>query len=59
MEKDGDQEQLLKKKLNQWFFNISKFFSRTLDGLEKLKDWPNKVKVMQKIGLVNHSVVNM
>ena len=37
-----------RKKLNQWFFNISKFSQELLDGLEKLKDWPNKVKVMQK-----------
>ncbi len=37
-----------RKKLNQWFFNISKFSQNLLDGLESLKDWPNKVKVMQK-----------
>ena len=37
-----------RKKLNQWFFNISKFSEDLLDGLEKLDDWPNKVKVMQK-----------
>ncbi len=37
-----------RKKLNQWFFNISKFSQDLLDGLEKLKTWPNKVKTMQK-----------
>ena len=37
-----------RKKLNQWFFNISKFSEDLLDGLEKLDNWPNKVKVMQK-----------
>ncbi len=37
-----------RKKLNQWFFNISKFSDQLLDGLEKLDSWPNKVKVMQK-----------
>ena len=37
-----------RKKLNQWFFNISKFSQELLDGLEKLKNWPNKVKIMQK-----------
>ena len=37
-----------RKKLNQWFFNISKFSQELLDGLEKLDQWPNKVKVMQK-----------
>ena len=37
-----------RKKLNQWFFNISKFSEELLEGLETLKNWPNKVKVMQK-----------
>ena len=37
-----------RKKLNQWFFNISKFSEELLDGLDRLKDWPNKVKTMQK-----------
>ena len=37
-----------RKKLNQWFFNITKFSEDLLDGLNDLKDWPNKVKVMQK-----------
>ncbi len=37
-----------RKKLSQWFFNISKFSQDLLDGLDKLNSWPNKVKVMQK-----------
>ena len=37
-----------RKKLNQWFFSISKFSEELLVGLESLKNWPNKVKVMQK-----------
>tara|TARA_B100000035_G_scaffold57174_1_gene45452 strand:+ start:243 stop:2777 length:2535 start_codon:yes stop_codon:yes gene_type:complete len=37
-----------RKKLSQWFFNISKFSQDLLDGLEKLESWPNKVKIMQK-----------
>ncbi len=37
-----------RKKLNQWFFNISKFSEDLLKGLDGLKFWPNKVKVMQK-----------
>ena len=37
-----------RKKLNQWFFNISKFSNDLLEGLDKLKNWPNKVKVMQQ-----------
>ena len=37
-----------RKKLNQWFFNISKFSQELLDGLDSLDAWPNKVKTMQK-----------
>ena len=37
-----------RKKLNQWFFNISKFSSELLEGLDQLNKWPNKVKTMQK-----------
>ena len=37
-----------RKKLSQWFFNISKFSQDLLDGLDDLNSWPNKVKVMQK-----------
>ena len=37
-----------RKKLNQWFFNISKFSEDLLKGLDALENWPNKVKVMQK-----------
>ena len=37
-----------RKKLNQWFFNISKFSEKLLENLNSLNEWPNKVKVMQK-----------
>ena len=37
-----------RKKLNQWFFNISKFSEELLKGLDELKNWPDKVKTMQK-----------
>jgi leucyl-tRNA synthetase len=37
-----------RKKLNQWFFNISKFSNELLNSLETLDKWPNKVKIMQK-----------
>ena len=40
--------QVERKKLNQWFFNISKFSQELLDGLDKLPAWPSKVKTMQK-----------
>jgi len=37
-----------RKKLNQWFFNITKFSEELLESLDSLKQWPNKVKIMQK-----------
>ena len=37
-----------RKKLNQWFFNISKFSEDLLSSLDSLDEWPNKVKIMQK-----------
>jgi len=40
--------QVERKKLNQWFFNISKFSDDLLKSLDNLEFWPNKVKIMQK-----------
>ena len=37
-----------RKKLYQWFFNISKFSNELLEDLKILKEWPEKVKLMQK-----------
>ena len=37
-----------RKKLNQWFFKITKFSKELLQNLDSLNDWPAKVKLMQK-----------
>jgi len=37
-----------KKKLSQWFLNITKYSDQLLSSLEELKGWPEKVKLMQK-----------
>lgn len=37
-----------RKKLSQWFFNITKFSNELLKDLDTLKGWPDKVKLMQK-----------
>ena len=37
-----------RKKLSQWVFNITKFADDLLYDLELLKNWPEKVKLMQK-----------
>ena len=38
-----------RKKLSQWFFNITKFSNELLKDLETLPGWPEKVKLMQKL----------
>ena len=37
-----------KKKLSQWFLNITKYSDQLLESLENLNGWPEKVKLMQK-----------
>ena len=37
-----------RKKLSQWFFDITKFSNELLQGLDQLDNWPDKVKIMQK-----------
>ena len=37
-----------KKKLSQWFLNITKDSDELLESIENLKGWPDKVKLMQK-----------
>ena len=37
-----------KKKLSQWFLNITKYSTQLLNSLNKLEGWPEKVRLMQK-----------
>ena len=37
-----------RKKLSQWFFNITEFSDDLLNDLTKLDGWPEKVKLMQQ-----------
>ncbi len=37
-----------RKALTQWFFRISAFSQELLDSLDRLTDWPEKVRLMQK-----------
>ena len=37
-----------RKKLSQWFFDITRFSDELLKGLDQLDNWPEKVKIMQK-----------
>ena len=36
------------RKLKQWFFGIRSYADRLLDDLEKLDEWPERVRVMQR-----------
>jgi leucyl-tRNA synthetase len=37
-----------RRELTQWFFNISEHSDELLSGLDRLDDWPAKVKLMQE-----------
>ncbi|MCG8607492.1 leucine--tRNA ligase [bacterium] len=37
-----------KKDLTQWFFKITDYAQELLDDLDKLEDWPERVKLMQR-----------
>ena len=37
-----------KRKLSQWFLKITNFSKELIEDLNKLSDWPDKVKTMQK-----------
>lgn len=36
------------KKLRQWFLKVTDFGDALVDGLDTLKDWPDKVKTLQR-----------
>lgn len=37
-----------RRKLKQWFFNITRYAEELLDGLKTLNEWPEKVVTMQE-----------
>jgi leucyl-tRNA synthetase len=37
-----------KRELEQWFFRITAYAERLLNDLDKLADWPDRVKIMQR-----------
>ena len=39
---------VVQRDLEQWFLRITAYADRLLEGLDRLPDWPEKVKVMQR-----------
>lgn len=37
-----------RRKVNQWFFRITKYADQLLEGLDRLEGWPERVKTMQR-----------
>ena len=37
-----------KRKLDQWFFKITDYAARLLEGIDALKGWPENVKIIQR-----------
>ena len=48
------------KKLKQWFFKITDYADKLLKDIDKLNDWPERVKIMQRnwIGKSNGVEIN-
>ncbi|MCX5678331.1 MAG: leucine--tRNA ligase [Candidatus Omnitrophica bacterium] len=40
--------EVTQKDLEQWFFKITEYADRLLNDIDKLTDWPERVKVMQR-----------
>jgi leucyl-tRNA synthetase len=48
-----------RKKITQWFLNISQYSERLLDNVSKLNEWPEKIRIMQQkwIGKSTGSII--
>ncbi len=40
--------EVMQKDLEQWFFKITEYAGRLLKDIDKLTDWPERVKIMQR-----------
>jgi len=47
------------KDLEQWFFRITDYAQRLLDDIEKLGEWPEKVRIMQRNWIGRSEGVNI
>ena len=51
--------QVEQKELEQWFFRITDYAQRLLDDIDKLDEWPEKVRVMQRNWIGRSEGVNI
>lgn len=51
--------EVMQKNLKQWFFKITDYAERLLNDLKKLKEWPERVKLMQKNWIGKSTGVNI
>jgi len=42
------EQEVFKKELEQWFFKITAYTERLLSDIDKLVDWPEPIKIMQR-----------
>jgi len=50
---------VIQKDLEQWFFKITDYAERLLNDLDKLGNWPERVKIMQRNWIGRSTGVNM
>ena len=51
--------QVEQKELEQWFFRITDYAQKLLDDIDKLDEWPEKVKIMQRNWIGRSEGVNI
>jgi len=51
--------QVEQKELEQWFFRITDYAQKLLDDLDKLDEWPEKVRIMQRNWIGRSEGVNI
>ncbi|MDP8299610.1 MAG: leucine--tRNA ligase [Candidatus Tantalella remota] len=51
--------QVDQKELEQWFFKITEYAQKLLDDLDKLNEWPEKVRTMQRNWIGRSEGVNI
>ncbi|MBN2067518.1 MAG: leucine--tRNA ligase [Candidatus Diapherotrites archaeon] len=53
------ESEVVEKEFEQWFFKITRYAEELLQGLEKLQEWPQRVRTMQKNWIGKSEGVNI